>query len=150
VGKTAGNIGSATLRTEIELSRRTAKVAAMAGQYPEGERKLWALMANVAVDFQPVSGFTPYIGAGAGLGFVNAEQSVFNNTVLPATLTAFEEDKTKFAWQVFGGVSRPISARTDIFAQGRYLDVGSIRLDPTFGDIDFETYSLEAGIRVKF
>lgn len=150
VGKTAGNIGSATLRTEIELSRRAAKVAAMAGQYPEGERELWALMANVAVDFQPVAGFTPYLGAGTGLGFVDAEQSVFNNTVLPATLIAFEEDRTKFAWQVFGGVSRPISARTDIFAQGRYLDSGSIRLDPALGDIDFETYSLEAGIRVKF
>jgi OmpA-OmpF porin, OOP family len=69
-----------------------------------------SVMANVYYDFMADQAFTPYVGAGAGVAFVNtnASQLSINST------------STQFAYQYMAGVGYKISPSLRLNLEGRY------------------------------
>ena len=70
-----------------------------------------SVMANVYYDFMADQAFTPYVGAGAGVAFVNTNvsQLSINNT------------STQFAYQYMAGVGYKISPSLRLNLEGRYF-----------------------------
>ena len=56
-------------------------------------------MANLLYDFFPTSMITPYIGAGAGIAFIDSNSSL---------------GSTQFAWQAMVGVRYNVDANTPV------------------------------------
>ena len=64
------------------------------------------VMANVLYDFMPASMITPYIGAGAGVAFVDSNASL---------------GSTQFAYQAMLGLAANVNNSMRIMVEGRYL-----------------------------
>ena len=113
----------------------------------EGDISNIFVMANMIYDFQNSSQFTPYVGAGVGVGFVDVEYA-------PSATTIIDDNSTQFAYQAMAGISYEASANTDLFVGYRYRAT----LDPTVNaslfaasfDVENATSIVEAGVRVSF
>src|SRR6185436_1854935 len=60
-------------------------------------------LANGYLDLGSWSGFTPYVGAGAGVAYINTYDYI--NTTLPVGESVKTASKTNFAWAWTVGVS---------------------------------------------
>jgi opacity protein-like surface antigen len=105
----------------------------------------WDLLANGYIDLGTWEGFTPYLGAGAGVAWAQTTQSV-NFTLLngvpcvahcgfldPAGTVIFSDfDSSRsslryqFAWALMAGVSIAVMDHVQIDVGYRFLDLGTI------------------------
>jgi opacity protein-like surface antigen len=160
IGREIGPLGSsATLRGEIELSYRSNDVDAVdfsgngAGNEanPAGAISSPFLLANAIVDFDIGSAFTPYLGAGIGVGFIDQDVVYGANN----NVTIRGEDEV-FTTQLIAGASYDVSESTAIFGDVRYArsyDVNGTRTSPAgvarVSD-DLSSTSVNFGVRFKF
>jgi outer membrane protein OmpA-like peptidoglycan-associated protein len=83
------------------------------------------VMANVYYDFWADQAFTPYIGAGVGVAFVNTTgQSNSTLGVAPLTInsnTNINSNSTQFAYQYMMGVGYKITPNIRLNLEGRYF-----------------------------
>jgi opacity protein-like surface antigen len=104
----------------------------------------WDLLANGYLDLGTWDGFTPYIGAGAGVTWARIQQSVnFTFNGLPCgtrcgftggtniiTFADFDSSQSKnhyeFAWAVMAGVAIAMTDHTQLDVGYRFLDLGTI------------------------
>jgi outer membrane protein OmpA-like peptidoglycan-associated protein len=63
-------------------------------------------LANLSYDFMPTSVITPYIGAGAGIAFIDSNSSL---------------GSTQFAYDAFLGVRYQVSNQLSLALEGRYI-----------------------------
>ena len=82
------------------------------------------LNANVFLDYDTGTRFTPYVGG--GLGFTRADLDIAYNG---ANLNLSDSD-TSFAWHIGGGANFELTEKVSFFVDARYqqsADAGSIR-----------------------
>jgi OOP family OmpA-OmpF porin len=117
-------------RVELEGVYRqgTANVSAVGVGVFNDQISQVGVLANVLYDFLPQSIFTPYVGAGAGIGFVT------NSTV--------------FAYQGIVGVAWNADANFRVSLDGRYYGT----TDPTLNGVSWtnSNFSLMLGLQYKF
>ncbi|MBL8530443.1 MAG: porin family protein [Hyphomonadaceae bacterium] len=105
------------------------------------------LMANLYYDFPQYGAFTPYVGGGLGVGFVNVEYA-------PSGVGIVDDDDTVFAYQAVAGASYALNDNMALFAQYRYRateDVGTeVDLFPASLDVENRASVIEAGLRFNF
>jgi len=106
------------------------------------------LTANVFYDFDTNSSITPYIGAGAGIGFL--ENSFQYGRV------DFEDKDTAFVYQGIIGASLPVTERIVGFVDARLLGTSGVefeRISPADNgvllDSEYENFSVSVGYRWK-
>jgi len=106
------------------------------------------LVANVFYDFENESSITPYIGAGAGIGFL--ENSFRYGRV------DFEDNDTAFVYQGIIGASLPVTERIVGFVDARLLGASGVefeRISPADNgvllDSEYENFSISVGYRWK-
>jgi len=105
------------------------------------------LLANAFYDFHNSSSVTPYIGAGAGIGFLNNE--------FRYGLVEFEDKDTAFVYQGIIGASLPITDRITGFVDARYFAATGVdfeRVSPagrSSFDSEYENFSVSVGYRFK-
>ena len=94
-------------------------------------------MANILYDFMPASAFTPYIGAGAGIAFVDSNASL---------------GSTQFAYQAMLGLAYNISDSMRFQVEGRYLGTTNPSVNTPIGNVSFQNQNILAlaGIQFKF
>ncbi len=113
----------------------------------EGDLKTLFVMANAIVDFENSSRFTPYIGAGAGVGFVDVLYA-------PSATTIIDDDATAFAYQAMAGVGYELSPMTTLFAGYRYRATTDAEVNASLFSAQFDVENsasiIEAGLRVSF
>ncbi|MBO9477324.1 porin family protein [Shimia sp. R11_0] len=161
VGRGFGSIGNgASLRGEIELSYRSNDIDAVdfsgngagAEANPGGDISSTFLMANAIVDFETNSKFTPYVGGGIGVGFID-QDVVYgaNNNV------TIRGDDEAFTAQLIAGTSYALNDTTSLFGDVRYarsFDVTGTRTAPngTTASVsdDISNTSVNFGVRFKF
>lgn len=85
----------------------------------------WLFMANAYVDLGTWYGFTPFVGAGAGMARINIHGFTDINTPLLGVAFAPDYAKWNFAWAVHAGASYKISKHAYLEFSYRYLDLGS-------------------------
>jgi outer membrane protein OmpA-like peptidoglycan-associated protein len=94
-------------------------------------------LVNLSYDFFPTSTFTPYIGAGAGIAFIDS-----NNTL----------GSTQFAWDALLGVKFQASSSLAFNLEGRYI--GTTNPSVNFNNQTFygqnQNILVMAGITYKF
>lgn len=105
------------------------------------------VMANLFYDFDMGGLVTPFIGAGAGVGFVDVDYS-------PSGVAVIQDDATAFAYQAIAGLAYEVSPSIDLTLAYRYratTDV-SVEADLFAADFDIENSAsvVEAGLRVRF
>lgn len=77
-------------------------------------------LANIYADLGTWWGFTPYVGIGAGAGYMRTVEFYQNGVLIPGEKT----DKWNFAWAAIAGMSYRIGANLLADASYRYLDLG--------------------------
>lgn len=105
-------------------------------------------MANAYHDFRTGTAFTPFVGAGIGIAFVD-----FNNLDVPSA-GRVDQSETGLAWQAMGGVSYALDSKSEIHLAYRYFNVGDVELRsaasvPLTLD-NVPAHSFEIGTRVRF
>ncbi|MDX2275721.1 MAG: outer membrane beta-barrel protein [Hyphomonadaceae bacterium] len=105
------------------------------------------LMANVYYDFTQYGAFTPYVGAGLGVGMVNVEYK-------PSGVGIVDDDDTVLAYQLIAGAAYELNDRMSLFAQYRYRGTDDVEtnvdLFPASLDIENTSSVVEAGLRFNF
>lgn len=116
------------------------------------------LMLNVFYDFDTGTAWTPYIGAGAGVSFINADLSFdaadWRNGVVNAG--DGNADAIDFTWMVALGLAYEIDANWALDLSGRYNAFGDTDTysndadDVRFKAKDLETFETQMGLRYTF
>lgn len=108
----------------------------------------YSLLANVLYDIPTSSAITPYVGVGAGIGFLENDFAYG-----PAT---FQDKDTAFVYQGIIGASVPVTDRIDLFVDGRYFaatGVDFVRTSPADSgvslDSEYDNYTISVGYRFK-
>ena len=113
----------------------------------EGDVRTVFLMANAIIDFDNSSPFTPYVGGGVGVGFVDVNYA-------PSATTIIDDSSTQFAYQVMGGVEYEVSPKTSLFAGYRYRATSDAEVNASLFSAAFDVENsasvVEAGLRVRF
>lgn len=114
------------VRTELEYAIRTnsetewdmknTKIASLKGQW-----NLQTLFLNAYWDFHNDTAFTPYIGAGLGMGFI---QSKYEVDVYGVGSDSVNETNTVFAWNAGAGVAYAITDNLSADLAYRFVGLG--------------------------
>ncbi len=125
-------------RLELEASYGQIPVSAnIPGTAINGKVGQLAVMANILYDFMPTSVITPYIGAGAGIAFVDSNSSL---------------GSTQFAYQGIVGVAYNVSEQLRFMIEGRYFGTTNPSVNTPFGNVSFQNQNILAlaGVQFKF
>lgn len=111
----------------------------------------WDGLANGYLDLGTWYGFTPYVGAGAGIAGTRQDTKLVVSRVGTAdVVTSAKQDDYQFAWAAMAGVSYALSPHAMIDIGYRYLDLGStkISLSPlATTQKDLASHQVRVGVR---
>ena len=95
------------------------------------------ILANLLYDFMPGSVITPYIGAGAGIGFVDSNSSL---------------GSTVFAYQGIVGLSWNVDTNFRVNLDGRYYGTSNPTINTAWGSQSWSNnnFSVMLGLQFKF
>jgi opacity protein-like surface antigen len=148
----AGTVGykvTPNIRTELEVDYRRAGMNNINGVAANGAQKTLSASANVLYDFNNSSKITPYIGGGVGIA-----RQRWSNVNTGAGTPNINDSDHSFQWQLIGGVSTPISPRTALFVDYRYIGVADAKLNGTGGTVVADHYdhshNVLGGVRYFF
>ena len=109
----------------------------------------YSLLANVYYDIPTQTSITPYVGVGAGIGFIEND-FVYGPAV-------FQDDDTSFVYQGIVGASVPVTDKIDLFLDGRYLAATGVdftRTSPADNGVslesEYDNFTISAGYRYNF
>ncbi len=89
----------------------------------------WDGLANGYLDLGTWYGFTPYVGAGAGVAGTRQDTKlVVARTSAADAVTSAKQDDYRFAWAAMAGVSYAVTPHAMIDIGYRYLDLGRTRI----------------------
>ncbi|HVY13462.1 MAG TPA: outer membrane beta-barrel protein, partial [Alphaproteobacteria bacterium] len=147
----SGSVGygfESQIRPEFEISYRESSVSKATGTGAGGANGNFnaiAFMGNLFYDFDTHTGFTPYIGVGAGAALVGADNA---GTIFGSGI---DGQPLEFAYQGIIGGSFELSERLDATIDYRYFRT----LEPDFklktgtsvNDGDYVNHSIMIGLR---
>ncbi|MCC8428761.1 OmpA family protein [Reyranella aquatilis] len=125
-------------RLELEAGYGQIPVSAnIPGTAINGKVGQLTVMANLLYDFMPTSVITPYIGAGAGIAFVDSNSSL---------------GSTQFAYQGMLGVAYNVNEQLRFMVEGRYVGTTNPSVNTPFGNVSFQNQNILAlaGVSYKF
>ena len=131
------------IRMEAEVAVRNGDVHRIDGENArEGEFTAWSAMANLYLDFENRSDFTPFIGAGAGVLRLSIDD------LRSDSVTIGDESDSTEAWQFMAGAAIRLDLRTSLDITCRYLDTRD--LSWAGATADYSVTSLTIGLRYEF
>ena len=127
--------------------------------------RIQTLFLNAYWDIDTGTKFTPYIGAGIGMGFVDLKWRCWGSSYDPAdpsTRDDFDDSvkkgNTNFAWNVSAGLGYDITDNWTIDAGYRFVSLGSVKtgkmdsdgVDTWFKTKDLYQHQVSLGVRYTF
>lgn len=143
----AGSVGyrfSSVFRADLELAFRShaideLRVAGGPDLGIDGTVSSGALLASAYVDIPTGTRFTPYVGAGAGIGYVSLDSDD------PSVIE--DESDAVFAYQAAVGGQWRLSPLLSLFGGYRLFATS----DPDLGTkTEYRTHNVDAGLRFDF
>ena len=129
------------VRAELEYAIRTNGSTTWDGKSDVGapysadikaQWNLQTLSLNAYWDFHNDTAFTPYIGAGLGLGFIRSKYEVSVKADGLDASKSVNDTKTVFAWNVGAGVSYAVTDNLSADLAYRFLGLGYSQTEKTF------------------
>lgn len=99
------------------------------------------LLANVYVDLGTWNGFTPYVGAGVGAGYVSITDIEFLGTDIG------EASGWGVAWALMAGVAVAVAPNWQVDLGYRYLSIENASLGRGLPDLDQAAHEIRIGAR---
>lgn len=139
------------LRAEVEYAIRgnvTQSENLERGAVLKGTWGVQTLLANVYLDFHNSTAFTPYIGAGLGMGFINSRYT-WETAGVSLSKSA---SNTVFAWSIGAGCSYAFNEYISADLGYRYLGLGEnkVKWGGTNLDTTHGAHEVSLGVRVTF
>ena len=113
------------VRVELEYLMRSDAKFDVQGETMKAQAPK-TVFANAFLDYQNSSNLTPYLTAGAGLGFI--------------------ENQSRFAWNVGTGVRFEVTDNVDVDFSVKYVDYGRYELD----DFDANLTAIDTSLGVSY
>ncbi len=150
-----GRRHSNTLRSEIEVGIRgndqvTDIVTGlpnsdlMFSEETDGRVTAISLMKNFIIDFDNNTRFTPYVGAGLGISYVEIERFDDDGSV------NFEEGETLFSYQAIGGVATRLTSLADFIVEYRFLGTSEVEFEEFGESLAYNTSNLFFGVKLEY
>lgn len=139
VGGAVGYNLNSFLAVEGEIAYRSNEIdtstVAAAGLLDDDINSL-SFMGNAVFNAPSYAGFTPYVGAGAGV----------------ARIGVLNDHDTVFAYQAFGGVKKNLTEKIDAGIEYRYFDAdeASLTSGTTLFDTEYDSHSLNLVLSRSF
>lgn len=111
----------------------------------DGDLGMTQTAVNFLYHFDRGGMLVPYVGAGIGAGFVNADFQY------PGV--ALDDEDAAFYYQFIGGVSLVLNEKTSLFAEYRYGTMEEFELDRAGGSVVFDELAAHQaifGVRIRF
>ena len=107
-------------------------------------------MFNMYYDLPTFNRFTPYVGGGIGMAFVDVRDTTFTDGVV---VRLPNKSETNFAWALMAGVGTDLGGGIVLDLGYRYLNMGEIGVrDTAIGYNlrinDLSEHQFKAGIRI--
>ncbi len=125
------------MRGELEFGYKEADFDEFNDVSADGELSVMSYMLNGYYDFMPVSGFTPFLGA--GVGFINGEFSS----------GGAEDDDTAFGYQLMAGASFRMTPAVNFDLSYRFQSAPN-DFESEGDEISYNSSSILAGFRFSF
>jgi outer membrane protein OmpA-like peptidoglycan-associated protein len=135
------------VRGELGLDYRQSDIDKVGGAGASGTARAGSLMISGYYDFFRDSKIQPYIGAGFGLGYVDADG------VSPVSGSTINDDDHDFAYQGMAGIGFSVSPRTKVTLGYRYFTIPDLKFKTTGGtsiDSDYANHEIMLGVRFSF
>ena len=150
------------LRSEIELAFRDNNINSIAGgsdliagggfadsgtEIVDGSINATSLIKNYIFDFDNGSRFTPYVGFGTGISYVDAEFGESSSLDGEAT---FQDGDDVFTYQAIGGIATQLSAAADFVVEYRFLGTSEIEFSGFGETLIYNTSTLFFGFKLEY
>ncbi|WP_404366021.1 outer membrane protein [Sphingomonas sp. MMS24-J45] len=145
-GNTIDGLDSAVL-TQGSASITNPTVGAVLSTDPSRIKNL-AVFGNLYYDFNRTGRLQPYVGAGLGAQRIDIKYA-------PSGVTVADADKTRFAYQLMGGVTYKITPSVDLFGQYNYRATSAranvdLSLLPATLGVQSRQSIISTGVRIHF
>lgn len=135
-------------RVQAELAARNNDVDQITGTGAAapftGDVNIYSLMADAIYGIPTGTKFTPYIGAGAGIAWANAD------SVATALTTTVDDNDTAFAYQGIAGIEYDVTENLKADLGYRYFRTADLEFSTaaaTTADADYENHTITLGLR---
>lgn len=139
-------------RAELEGGYRTSEVDGISAGSGAGDVDAWTMIINGFYDFETDSGWTPYIGAGAGVALVDFSGVTPVNSA-NGTTSINDSADPNLALQAIVGLGIPIAENLELTTQYNFLAVPEVEVNANNGsNIRSELYDhmVTVGLRYTF
>jgi opacity protein-like surface antigen len=143
------------VRGEVELSHSSWKAKSYVGSggspgTASGSTNATYLLANVWLDMQNSSAFTPYAGGGVGAAWVTGDVNLNNSGFGPA-----DGRGTNFAFQLGAGVKYAFTDQVSLDLGYRYKSIQNVDFKALDGQADLEngdvnSHNIQLGLTYNF
>ena len=113
----------------------------------DGSVRSTSIMKNFIRDFDNKSLFTPYVGFGLGLSYIDVE---FGEATSPSGVATFQEGETIFTYQAIGGVATKLNSFSDFVVEYRFLGTSEIEFDGLTDTLSYNTSNLFMGLAFEY
>ena len=120
-------------------------------QGAEGDMTAFSYMANIVADFGRYDDMSFFVGA--GFGEADLEAKMVTTGAGGFDLVDDKDSHGRTAWQLFGGVRKPLAANIDGHIRYRYFSAGDFEFVGLGGravQADFTSHAISAGISYRF
>ncbi len=135
------------LRLELDYSYRQDSAKSVAGVSANGTASVNSILANIEYAF-PIGGFvTPYVGAGAGYGWMHYDDLV------PFAGSGINDTSGGFAYQLIAGVEHRIDRNLSASLSYRYFSMPDTDFTTASGagvSGDYSSHAILIGLRYTF
>jgi opacity protein-like surface antigen len=153
VGGAFGMSWNNVVRTEVELSHshwgaNSFSTDGIVNNTYNSDVSATYLMGNVWLDLKNDSAFTPYVGGGLGVAFVNFDQSLAGGH-------GYSGNDTVLAYQLGAGVNFALSDQLSLDVGYRYKASANFNIQDGDGSSDFTnahlgSHNVQVGLTYKF
>lgn len=135
------------MRLEAEIAYRRNDAEDFNGANVNGSLSTLGGLMNVVWEYDNPSGIYPYVGAGAGMAHVQANDFNFGGG------QTLDDGSSEFAWQGLAGVAFAVDPNLSLIAEYRYFRTGESDFTDSNGaniSMRYAAHSAMLGLRYRF
>lgn len=144
-----GRRHSNALRSEIEVAFRSNDINSTfngddSTEVRDGRVNATSLMKNFIIDLSNGTRFTPYVGAGLGISYLDVESGEATSAF------AIDEGQTLFSYQAIGGVATQLTSVADFIVEYRFLGTSDVEFEEFGQELSYNTSTLFLGVKLEY